>query len=157
MLVVTPYVYMRNIEEFLSQPLLIKKEGMNRIVVTNQMIISTWILAHMLKMAMLLSNVIVSASSTAEPIYCGKPAMTSTVPLYCPVHFDKAEKLTARALRNAGLNASSSKPAPKLHAIIPEYVRQIQHKRRAAQKAQKSHKAQKTNLGIAEVRERKNV
>ncbi|KAK6144937.1 hypothetical protein DH2020_021757 [Rehmannia glutinosa] len=75
-------------------------------------------------------------SSTTGPILCGKPILRSTVPSYCPLHFQKAEKHMARALKKAGLNVTStSKLAPKFHVIVAEYVRQIQHKRRAAQKA----------------------
>ncbi|KAL2249185.1 INO80 complex subunit D-like [Sesamum indicum] len=75
-------------------------------------------------------------SSTTGPILCGKPILRSTVPSYCPLHFQKAEKHMVRALKKAGLNVSStSKLAPKFHVIIAEYVRQIQQKRRAAQKA----------------------
>lgn len=41
-----------------------------------------------------------------------------------------------RALKKAGLNVTStSKLAPKFHVIVAEYVRQIQYKRRAAQRA----------------------
>ncbi|KAK4403801.1 hypothetical protein Sango_0748700 [Sesamum angolense] len=75
-------------------------------------------------------------SSTTGPILCGKPILRSTVPSYCPLHFQKAEKHMVRALKKAGLNVSStSKLAPKFHVIVAEYVRQIQQKRRAAQKA----------------------
>ncbi|KAL3838515.1 hypothetical protein ACJIZ3_023106 [Penstemon smallii] len=72
-------------------------------------------------------------SSTTGPILCGKPILRSTVPSYCPLHFQKAEKHMARALKKAGLNGSStSKLAPKFHVIISEYVRCIRNKRRAA-------------------------
>ncbi|KAK3023830.1 hypothetical protein RJ639_044547 [Escallonia herrerae] len=74
-------------------------------------------------------------SSQAGPILCGKPILRSTVPSLCSPHFQKAEKHVARALKKAGLNVNStSKLAPKLHVIVAEYVRQIQTKRRAAQK-----------------------
>ncbi|GER43207.1 INO80 complex subunit D [Striga asiatica] len=75
-------------------------------------------------------------SSTTGPILCGRPLMKSTVPSYCPMHFQKAENHMVRALKKAGLNVSStSKLTPKLHVIVAEYVRQIQNKRRAAKKA----------------------
>lgn len=52
------------------------------------------------------------------------------------MHFQKAERHVARALKKAGLNVTSpSKVAPKLHVVVAEYVRQIQTKRRVAQKA----------------------
>ncbi|KAI3470374.1 hypothetical protein Pfo_027037 [Paulownia fortunei] len=87
-------------------------------------------------------------SSTTGPILCGKPILRSTVPSYCPLHFQKAEKHMVRALKKAGLNVSStSKLAPKFHVIVAEYVRQIQQKRRAAQKA---------NLENAEIKEENN-
>lgn len=74
-------------------------------------------------------------SSPTGPILCGKPILRSTVPSYCSLHFQKAEKHVARALKKAGLNVSStSKLAPKFHVIVAEYVRQIQSKRRLAQK-----------------------
>ncbi|KAJ4721670.1 INO80 complex subunit D like [Melia azedarach] len=75
-------------------------------------------------------------SGQTGPILCGKPVLRSTVPSLCPIHFQKAEKHVARALKKAGLNVTSpSKVAPKLHIVVAEYVRQIQTKRRAAQKA----------------------
>lgn len=47
-----------------------------------------------------------------------------------------AEKHFTRALKKVGLNVStSSKLAPKFHVIVAEYVRQIQARRRAYQKA----------------------
>ncbi|XP_059278753.1 uncharacterized protein LOC132032953 [Lycium ferocissimum] len=84
-------------------------------------------------------------SSPTGPILCGKPILRSTVPSYCALHFQKAEKHVTRALKKAGLNVSNtSKLAPKFHVIVAEYVSQIQNRRRAAQKA---------NLEIAEVKE----
>ncbi|CAK9181998.1 unnamed protein product [Ilex paraguariensis] len=67
----------------------------------------------------------------AGPITCGKPIMQSTVPSLCNIHFQKAQKHVTRALKKAGLNVSSNKLAPKFHAIVAEYVREIQGKRRA--------------------------
>lgn len=70
------------------------------------------------------------------PVLCGKPILRSTVPSYCPVHLQMAEKHFTRALKKVGLNVStSSKLAPKFHVIVAEYVRQIQARRRAYQKA----------------------
>ncbi|XP_010069327.2 INO80 complex subunit D, partial [Eucalyptus grandis] len=78
-------------------------------------------------------------SAPAGSITCGKPIMRSTVPSLCSVHFQKAQKHVTRALKKAGLNVtSSSKLAPKFHVIVAEYVRQIQAKRRAAQRAKTS-------------------
>ncbi|KAK9075169.1 hypothetical protein SSX86_003489 [Deinandra increscens subsp. villosa] len=74
-------------------------------------------------------------SSQAGPIICGKPILKCTVPTLCAPHFQKAEKHVARALKKAGLNASSTnKLAPKFHIIIAEYVRQIQSNRRIIEK-----------------------
>lgn len=78
----------------------------------------------------------VTKSGQTGPILCGKPILRSMVPSLCPMHFQKAERHVARALKKAGLNVTSpSKVAPKLHVVVAEYVRQIQTKRRAAQKA----------------------
>ncbi|GFZ11366.1 hypothetical protein Acr_22g0007640 [Actinidia rufa] len=75
-------------------------------------------------------------SSPTGPSRCMKPVLRSTVPSLCPLHLQKAEKHVTRALRKAGLNVTStSKLAPKFHVVVAEYVRQIQSKRRAAQKA----------------------
>ncbi|KAE8663100.1 omega-hydroxypalmitate O-feruloyl transferase-like [Hibiscus syriacus] len=66
---------------------------------------------------------------------CKKPILRSINPPHCPVHAQAAEKHLARALKRAGLNVSSpSKLAPKLHVVVAEYVRQIQTKRREAQR-----------------------
>ncbi|GFP90077.1 ino80 complex subunit d [Phtheirospermum japonicum] len=74
-------------------------------------------------------------SSTTGPILCGRPLLKSTVPTYCSMHFQKAEKHMVRALKKVGLNVSSTnKLAPKFHVIVAEYVRQIQNKRRAAKR-----------------------
>ncbi|KAM3327666.1 INO80 complex subunit D [Capsicum galapagoense] len=89
-------------------------------------------------------NYVIKSSPTG-PILCGKPILRSTVPSYCSLHFQKAEKHVARALKKAGLNVSNtSKLAPKFHVIVAEYVSQIQNRRRAAQKA---------NLEIVEVKD----
>ncbi|XP_059628609.1 uncharacterized protein LOC132271289 [Cornus florida] len=78
----------------------------------------------------------VTKSAPAGPIFCMKPILRSTVPSLCPLHLQMAEKHLTRALKKAGLNVTStSKLAPKLHVIVAEYVRQIQMKRRAGQKA----------------------
>ncbi|KDP42822.1 hypothetical protein JCGZ_23764 [Jatropha curcas] len=74
-------------------------------------------------------------SAQAGPITCGKPILRSTAPSLCSVHFQKAQKHVTRALKKAGLNvSSSSKLAPKFHVIVAEYVRQIQAKRKAAER-----------------------
>ncbi|XP_052199259.1 uncharacterized protein LOC127806182 [Diospyros lotus] len=78
----------------------------------------------------------VTKSSTTGPTFCMKPILRAAVPSLCSVHLQKAEKHVTRALRKAGLNVTStSKLAPKFHVVVAEYVRQIQSKRRAAQKA----------------------
>ncbi|KAA8533392.1 hypothetical protein F0562_031174 [Nyssa sinensis] len=78
----------------------------------------------------------VTKSSLTGPIFCMKPILRSTVPSLCALHLQKAEKHVTRALKKAGLNATStSKLAPKFHVIVAEFVRQIQTKRRSAQKA----------------------
>ncbi|KAJ4837130.1 hypothetical protein Tsubulata_030659 [Turnera subulata] len=74
-------------------------------------------------------------SSQGRAVLCGKPILRSTVPAFCPDHFQKAERYLARALKKAGLNvASPSTVAPKFHVLVTEFVRHIQTKRRAAQK-----------------------
>ena len=51
------------------------------------------------------------------------------------MHFQKAKRQVARALKKEGLSFSSpSKLASKLHVVVTEFVRQIQTKRRAALK-----------------------
>lgn len=81
-------------------------------------------------------NICILYSSATGPTLCMKPILRSTVPSLCPLHLEKAEKHVTRALRKAGLNVTStSKLAPKFHVVVAEYVRQIQSKRRAAQKA----------------------
>ncbi|KAI4311391.1 hypothetical protein MLD38_036293 [Melastoma candidum] len=80
--------------------------------------------------------VYVIKSAQAGPILCSKPILRSTLPSYCALHLQKAQRHVAKALKNAGLNVpSSNKVAPKFHIIVAEYVRQIQAKRRAALKA----------------------
>ncbi|KAM7487028.1 hypothetical protein LguiA_003037 [Lonicera macranthoides] len=75
-------------------------------------------------------------SAQAGPITCGKPILRSTVPSLCNVHLQKAQQYVNRALKKAGLNASSSsKLAPKFHVVVAEYVREIQGKRKSALRA----------------------
>ncbi|CAA7015000.1 unnamed protein product [Microthlaspi erraticum] len=67
----------------------------------------------------------------AGPLLCGKPTLASTVPALCNVHYQKAQKLVAKALKDAGHNVSSTtKPPPKLHVIVAAFVHQIQAKRK---------------------------
>ncbi|KAG7573252.1 putative DNA-binding domain [Arabidopsis suecica] len=67
----------------------------------------------------------------AGPLLCGKPTLASTVPVLCNVHFQKAQKHVAKALKDAGHNVSStSKPPPKLHVIVAAFVHHIQAKRK---------------------------
>lgn len=75
-------------------------------------------------------------STQTGPILCCKPVLRSTVPLLCSTHMQVAEKHLIRALKRAGLNVYSTKKlAPKFHVLVPEFVRQIQTRRRAALKA----------------------
>ncbi|CAL8085644.1 unnamed protein product [Prunus armeniaca] len=75
-------------------------------------------------------------SAHTGPLTCGKPILRSTVPSLCTHHFQVAQKAIKKALKKAGLNGpSTNKLAPKFHVIVAEYVRQIQAKRRAAQRA----------------------
>ncbi|XP_045805660.1 INO80 complex subunit D-like [Trifolium pratense] len=70
------------------------------------------------------------------PSYCNKPVLRSTVPCACPTHYQLGEKCLLRALKRAGYNVPvNSKPSPKLHELVPEFVRQIQNKRKALRKA----------------------
>lgn len=58
------------------------------------------------------------------------------VPCACPAHYQLGEKCLLRAIKRAGYNISTNrKPSPKLHAVVPEFVRQIQNKRKVALKA----------------------
>lgn len=88
-------------------------------------------------------------SAQAGPITCGKPILRSTAPSLCSVPLQKAEKHVTRALKKAGLNvSSSSKLAPKFHIIVAEYVLQIQDKRKALQKANRTKAVVKEESSI---------
>ncbi|CAL5210347.1 unnamed protein product [Lathyrus oleraceus] len=66
------------------------------------------------------------------PVTCKKPIVRSTTPSYCTVHMQKAEMHLAVALKKAGMKISPmGKGNPKFHELVPEFVRQIQAKRRA--------------------------
>ncbi|XP_006294593.2 INO80 complex subunit D [Capsella rubella] len=70
----------------------------------------------------------------AGPLLCGKPTLASTVPALCNMHFQKSQKLVAKALKDAGHNVSStSRPPPKLHVIVAAFVHHIQAKRKNPQ------------------------
>uniref|UniRef100_A0A2P2M0Z8 KAT8 regulatory NSL complex subunit 2 n=1 Tax=Rhizophora mucronata TaxID=61149 RepID=A0A2P2M0Z8_RHIMU len=85
-------------------------------------------------------------SAQAGPITCGKPILRSPAPSLCTIHLQKAQKHVTQALKNAGHNvSSSSKPAPKLHVIVAEYVHQIQAKRRAAKGENRSNCVKQEN------------
>ncbi|XP_010557061.1 PREDICTED: INO80 complex subunit D-like [Tarenaya hassleriana] len=72
------------------------------------------------------------------PITCSRPTLASTVPSLCNMHFLKAQKHVARALKDAGLNvSSSSKVPPKFHVIVAAFVHHIQEKRKSAMKESK--------------------
>lgn len=70
--------------------------------------------------------------SAARLVTCQKPIISSTNPSYCSLHMKKAEMHLAVALKKAGLNISpTDKVGPNFHELVPEFVRQIQAKRRA--------------------------
>ncbi|CAK8574419.1 unnamed protein product [Lathyrus sativus] len=74
----------------------------------------------------------VIATSADGPVECQKPILSSTTPSYCTVHMRMAEMHLAMALNKAGLNISpTDKVGPNFHELVPEFVRQIQAKRRA--------------------------
>ncbi|CAA7026479.1 unnamed protein product [Microthlaspi erraticum] len=73
----------------------------------------------------------VTKRAQSKAITCPKPTLASTVPALCNVHFQKAQKDVARALKDAGHNVSSaSKLPPKLHDIVAAFVHHIQAKRK---------------------------
>ncbi|KAL5998119.1 hypothetical protein ACLOJK_009054 [Asimina triloba] len=75
-------------------------------------------------------------SAQTGPIVCGKPVLRAAVPSLCNAHFQMAQKHVSRALKKAGLHMTlATKPAPKFHVIIAEYVHQIQARRKEAQRA----------------------
>lgn len=70
------------------------------------------------------------------PSYCNKPVLRSMVPCACPAHYQLGEKCLLRAVKRAGYNISvNGKPSPNFHELVPEFVRQIQNRRRAARRA----------------------
>lgn len=78
----------------------------------------------------------VAKSLPTGPVFCNKPVLRSMVPLVCPAHYQLGEKCLLRAVKRAGHNVPvNGKPSPQLHLLIPEFVRQIQNKRKAARKA----------------------
>ncbi|XP_058774206.1 uncharacterized protein LOC131648471 [Vicia villosa] len=63
----------------------------------------------------------VIARSGDGPVTCKKPTVRSTTPSYCTVHMKKV-----------GMNISPmGKVSPEFHELVPEFVGQIQAKRRA--------------------------
>ncbi|KAJ8615813.1 hypothetical protein MRB53_035185 [Persea americana] len=72
-------------------------------------------------------------SDQTGPVICGKPILRAAVPSLCTAHFQKGKKHVSQALKKAGFTSTASKPAPKFHVIIAEFVHQIQSKRREAQ------------------------
>ncbi|AAF29392.1 putative DNA-binding domain, KAT8 regulatory NSL complex subunit 2 [Arabidopsis thaliana] len=77
----------------------------------------------------------VNKRAQSKAITCPKPTLASTVPALCNVHFQKAQKDVARALKDAGHNVSSaSRPPPKLHDIVAAFVHHIQAKRKDPRK-----------------------
>lgn len=75
-------------------------------------------------------------SAQTGSIICGKPVLKAALPSLCTVHFQASRRNVSQALKKAGFDtSSSSKLAPKFHAIIAEYVHQIQAKRREVRKA----------------------
>ncbi|KAF8086322.1 hypothetical protein N665_0629s0032 [Sinapis alba] len=73
----------------------------------------------------------VNKKAQSKAITCPKPTLASTLPALCNTHFQKAQKDVARALKDAGYNASSTnKPPPKLHDVVAAFVHHIQAKRK---------------------------
>ncbi|CAN8306175.1 unnamed protein product [Cochlearia groenlandica] len=71
----------------------------------------------------------------SKAIVCPRPTLASTVPALCSMHFQKAQKDVAKALKDAGYNGSStSKLPPKLHDIVAAFVNHIQAKRKDPRK-----------------------
>ncbi|XP_047180522.1 uncharacterized protein LOC124847151 isoform X2 [Vigna umbellata] len=93
--------------------------------------------------AIMLSKVLVSSlplkpnmteSAEAGPITCGKPILRSIVPALCTVHSHKAQKHLARALKRNSRNISSTTNIPpKFHALVSEFVKHIQARRKKQQ------------------------
>ncbi|XP_047180521.1 INO80 complex subunit D-like isoform X1 [Vigna umbellata] len=70
----------------------------------------------------------------AGPITCGKPILRSIVPALCTVHSHKAQKHLARALKRNSRNISSTTNIPpKFHALVSEFVKHIQARRKKQQ------------------------
>lgn len=70
------------------------------------------------------------------PSFCNKPVLRSVVPVACPTHYQLGEKCLLRAIKRAGYNVPiNRKPNVKLHVVVPEFVRQIQNKRKVVLKA----------------------
>ncbi|KAI3977776.1 hypothetical protein MKX01_040521 [Papaver californicum] len=92
----------------------------------------------------------VTKSGSTGTIRCGKTILSSSQPLLCSPHFQKAEKHLTRALRVAGLNniTSSSKLAPKLHIIVAESVRHINAKRREKRAAMNNGAIEEENHAV---------
>ncbi|KAJ6909908.1 hypothetical protein NC652_020805 [Populus alba x Populus x berolinensis] len=62
-------------------------------------------------------------SAQGRPVLCQKPVLISTVSSLCSMHFQKAERQVARALKKEGLSFSSpSKLASKLHVNLDVYA-----------------------------------
>ncbi|CAF2261533.1 BnaA08g31730D [Brassica napus] len=77
----------------------------------------------------------VSKKAQSKAITCPKPTLASTLPALCNAHFQKAQKDVAKALKDAGYNASSTnKPPPKLHDIVAAFVHHIQAKRKVVRR-----------------------
>ena len=71
----------------------------------------------------------------SKAITCPKPTLASTLPALCNAHFQKAQKDVAKALKDAGYNASSTnRPPPKLHDIVAAFVHHIQAKRKVVRR-----------------------
>ncbi|XP_072963817.1 uncharacterized protein [Typha angustifolia] len=74
---------------------------------------------------------VIKSAQTGQ-IVCGKPVLRAATPSLCCVHYQRAQRGIAQALKKAGLNMSTSKTVPKFSVLVAECVRQIQTRRREA-------------------------
>lgn len=68
----------------------------------------------------------------SAPISCGKPILRTVVPSLCHIHLQKAQRSVSQALRRAGINISSGRPAQTVSTLIAEFVCGIQAQRTEA-------------------------
>ncbi|XP_061354845.1 uncharacterized protein LOC133299410 [Gastrolobium bilobum] len=106
---------------------------------TKAMALTRFCHAHILldsKQSLYLGCSTVAKNLPTGPSFCNKPVLRSVVPRACPSHYQLGEKCLLRAVKRAGFNIPANrKPNPKLHVVIPEFVRHIQNKRKIARRA----------------------